>query len=50
MSQEPYQVTPLAEGAVVVHEFFQSLLAAGFTEWQACQIVGVMIADQGRQK
>lgn len=51
MSQElPIRMTPLAEGAAMIHEFFLSLVAAGFTEYQAGQIIGVMLAETGRRK
>lgn len=51
MSQEqPIRMTPLTENAVMLHEIFQSLLAAGFTEWQAARILGVFLAESGRQQ
>jgi hypothetical protein len=28
---------------------FLSLIGAGFTEWQALRLLGVMVAEQGRQ-
>jgi len=42
-------LTPMAESATSVHELFASLIDAGFTEWQACRVIGVMLAEGGRQ-
>jgi hypothetical protein len=42
--------TPLVEGAVELHEMFSSWVEAGFTEWQACQVLGVFLAENGRQR
>lgn len=42
-SREP--LTPMAEGAVGVHEIFESFVAGGFTERQALYIVGVMLSN-----
>lgn len=39
----------MAEAAAQLHEMFKSLLDQGFTEWQALRIIGVMLAEQGRQ-
>lgn len=39
--------TPLTEGMIAIHEVFQSLLAGGFTEHQACVIVGTLLAVGG---
>lgn len=41
--------TPLAERAAEIHELFVALQGAGFTEWQALMIIGVMLAEGGRQ-
>lgn len=41
--------TPLSEAAAAAHEMFTELVTAGFTEWQTCRIIGVWIAEQGRQ-
>lgn len=41
--------TPLGEATGSLHEMFLSLIAAGFTEWQALRIIGVMLAENGRQ-
>lgn len=43
MSDEP--MTPTAEVMVQLHEMFTSMLAADFTEMQACTIIGVMLAN-----
>lgn len=43
-------ITPMAEAANGVHELFRTLIDSGFTEWQACRIVGVLIAEQTRQR
>jgi hypothetical protein len=43
-------MTPMAESAAMLHEMFRSLIASGFTEWQACRIIGVLLAEQGRQE
>jgi hypothetical protein len=45
----PEPSTPLAEQAAGLHEAFLAFLAAGFTEWQALRIIGVMVAEGGRQ-
>lgn len=43
-------MTPMAEAATGLHELFRTLIDSGFTERQACQIVGVILAEQaGRQ-
>lgn len=42
-------LTPVAEASAVMREYFESLVRAGFTEWQACRILGVMVAEQSRQ-
>lgn len=42
-------MTAMAESSASLHEMFLSLVAAGFTEWQACRILGVMLAEQSRQ-
>jgi hypothetical protein len=43
------EMTPLAESAASVHELFLGLVHSGFTEWQALQVIGVMLAEQSRQ-
>jgi hypothetical protein len=43
-------MTPLAEAANELHEMFRTLIDSGFTEWQACRVIGVMLAEQGRQQ
>lgn len=49
-SSDPTTVlTPLGEATSGLHEMFLALIASGFTEWQACQVLGVMLAEQGRQ-
>jgi len=37
--------TPLAEGMGQLHEMFLTLVSSGFTERQACQVVGVYLAE-----
>jgi len=55
MNQEPqpdsndFVLTPLAELAGSTHEIFKAYVAAGFTEWQACRIIGTYLAELGRQ-
>ena len=39
-------MTPTAEGMAQLHEIFLAMTAGGFTEKQACTILGVMIATQ----
>lgn len=39
-------MTPLAEAAASLHEMFVSLLAAGFNERQALELVKGMVAQQ----
>ncbi len=34
--------------AVAIRELFESYMRAGFTEWQACIIVGVQLATFGK--
>lgn len=43
-------MTPMAEAATGLHEMFRTLIDSGFTEWQACRIIGVVLAEQGRQQ
>ncbi len=45
----PDPITSMVEAAAGLRELFESLVAAGFTEWQACRVLGVMLAEQGRQ-
>ena len=47
--QRKEPLTPLAEATNNLHEMFLSLLESGFTQWQALRILGVMLAEQGRQ-
>jgi hypothetical protein len=50
MGDEPREpMTELREAAAHLHEMFQTLKESGFTEWQACRILGVMLAEQNRQ-
>jgi hypothetical protein len=35
--------TPLDEGSAQLHELFTSYRRAGFTEWQACSILGIWL-------
>lgn len=37
--------TPLADAAAQMHELFTTMIAKGFTEAQACRILGVMLAE-----
>jgi hypothetical protein len=43
-------LTGMAEAAASLHELFLSMVEAEFTEWQACRILGVMLAEQNRQQ
>jgi hypothetical protein len=43
-------MTQLMDAATQMHEVFKTLQASGFTQWQACRILGVMLAEQGRQE
>lgn len=45
---QPEPFTPMIESAASLHEFFSSLVAAGFSEGQACRIVGVLLAEGSR--
>jgi hypothetical protein len=36
--------TPLQEAFTGLHEMFRTMVEQGFTEYQACVIIGVMIA------
>jgi hypothetical protein len=49
MTPPPDPSTPLSEAGSSLRELFETLVASGFTEWQACRILGVMVAEQGRQ-
>lgn len=40
----------MSESWIAIHEMFQLALEAGFTEWQACRIVAVVIVENGRQE
>ncbi len=42
-------LTPLGEATAGLHEMFLALIASDFTEWQACRVLGVMLAEQSRQ-
>ena len=42
-------MTELMESAAQMHEMFKTLKDSGFTEWQACRILGVMLAEASRQ-
>ena len=48
-SNGDFIVTPLAQLAGSANEIFKAYVNAGFTEWQACQILGVYLAELGRQ-
>lgn len=37
--------TPLAEAAGQIHELFKTLVAQGFTEWQALRLLAVFMAE-----
>lgn len=45
----PNPLTELVEVMAQTREIFESMVAAGFTEWQVCRILGVMMAERGRQ-
>jgi hypothetical protein len=38
-------LTPMTEASTQLHELFETLLASGFTQLQACTIVGVYMAN-----
>ena len=42
---EKGEMTPLAESSVNLHERFEALVSAGFSDWQALRLLGVMIAE-----
>lgn len=46
--QDP--ISSLRVASVSLHELYVSLVNAGFTRWQACVIVGVLMAEQSRQE
>ena len=48
--QQDEPLTPLAEAAGQMHETFTSLTGQGFTKWQTCVIIGVMLAQSWRQE
>ena len=37
--------TPLAEAAGQLHELFKTLVASGFSEWQALRLLAVFMAE-----
>lgn len=37
-------MTPMQQATAQLRELFQSLRDAGFSEWQACQIIGSYLA------
>jgi hypothetical protein len=49
MDEPKEQLTEMRESAAGLHELFVTLKAVGFTEWQALRLLGVMLAEQGRQ-
>lgn len=44
MPAEP--ISELLEGTAMLHEWFEALRAGGFTEYQACTIIGTTVAAQ----
>lgn len=40
--------SPLLEGFQAMHEMFLTLVAAGFSEYQACLILGTWMAATGQ--
>lgn len=42
----PNPITQLAQAGAALHELFISLTSSGFTERQACWILGSMLANQ----
>lgn len=40
--------TPLAEAAAGIHELFKTMVEQGFSEYQACLILGVMLAHNNQ--
>jgi hypothetical protein len=47
-TEPPTGLTPFGEAVAQVHEMFLSFLAAGFTEYQACMILGSFLASTGQ--
>jgi hypothetical protein len=45
--QDP--VTAMREVTEMMHELYKTMESSGFTSWQACRILGVMLAEQGGQ-
>lgn len=41
--------TPLGVAAAQLHELFTTMLEAGFTEQQACRVLGCMLAESNGQ-
>jgi hypothetical protein len=41
---------PAAQGAAELHELFLTWIGAGFTEIQACRILGVVLAENMRNQ
>jgi len=41
-------MTPMGEAFASLHEMYLGLRASGFTETEACHIIGSFLADQGR--
>lgn len=44
MADSTDPITPLMESAAQIHELYESLVAAGFTEAQALYLTGVILA------
>ncbi|GLY32115.1 hypothetical protein [Kineosporia sp. NBRC 101731] len=40
-------LTPILQEATALHEMFLTMVKAGFTEIQACRIIGTMLASGG---
>lgn len=47
MPEDP--ITVMREAIGGIRELFVSMVETGFTEWQACRVIGVMMAENGRQ-
>ena len=51
MSTDPTApLSPMAEAVIQMHELFTSLTEGGFTERQACMIIGEMLRNGDKQQ
>lgn len=45
--EEDGDLSPLAQGAVALHEIYLALQEGGFSEWEGLRILSWMITEQG---